>query len=89
MPEARLPDLLRELHDELEGDSPLDDETKALLRETRLEIEDALLDDQKLAAVAPSARSRMEEAIERFEDRHPDGIRLLNRILEALSHVGI
>jgi hypothetical protein len=90
MPAARLRGLLTELHDELEEeDGPLDGETRALLRDARLEIEEALLEERTGAEAAPNARARIAQAIERFEDRHPDGVALLNRVLEALSHVGI
>ena len=89
MPEARLRELLEELHDELEGEGPLDDETKTMLRDARLEIHEALAAERKGEDVVPNARERLNTAIERFEDRHPDGVALLNRILEALSHVGI
>jgi broad specificity phosphatase PhoE len=89
MPEARLRTLLSELHDELERDGALDDDTKELLREARIEIREALEADAPVAEAAPTARRRLEQAIERFEEEHPDGVALLNRVLEALSHVGI
>jgi len=90
MPEARLRELLTELHEELEeDDGPLDAETRALLREARLEIQEALAEERKGTEAVPNARGRIAQAIERFEDRHPDGVALLNRVLEALTHVGI
>ena len=90
MPEEHLRELLEELHSELEHSESVDEQTRELLRAARGDIEKALVSGQPDAGQqASTARSRIREAIERFGGEHPKGAALLNRVLDALSNVGI
>lgn len=90
MPERHLRQLLTELHRELEEGRAFDAETRELLGEARDEIEEAL---EAAGADAPrgplTARERMEQTVRRFERSHPEAVALLQRVLDALSNVGI
>lgn len=86
MTERRLREVLDELHQELERSDSIDDETRALLRDARSDIEEALVETPEKAS---SARGRLGEALERFEGEHPDAVALIQRVLDALSNVGI
>ena len=89
MPEQRLREVLDELHAELERAEGLDEATREQLLAARREIEEKLGEAPDDREPAHGARSRMGEAIERFEKEHPDAVAVLQRVLQALSDVGI
>jgi len=85
MPERKLRQLLAELQDELARTREIDAETADLLEGAKDELEEAL----ERQGEAPTARERLDEAVRRLERKHPDGVALLERVLEALANVGI
>ncbi len=90
MPETRLREALSELHAALEDTSAIDAPTRAELRAAHDEIEEALALDREEASVpADRARSRISDAVTKFEADHPEGVEILQRVLHALSNVGI
>lgn len=89
MAEARLRELLDELHRELESSEDLDDDTRAQLREARGEIEEALAAEAPEREPPRTARERLERAIAKFEGEHPDGAAMIRRVLGALTDVGL
>lgn len=89
MPEARLRELLDELHRELESSDHLDEETIAQLREAHDEIHDTLAAEEPERNPPANARERLERAIAQFEGEHPDGAAMIRRVLGALTDVGL
>ena len=90
MPQSRLREVLNELHAELERSEAIEEGVRDELRAARDEIEQALAEEpDRAVAHATRARTRIGRAIERFEDDHPEGVALLERVLHALSNVGI
>jgi len=85
MAEARLRKLLRELDRELAERDHLEPSTVALLAEAREDIEQALENREP----APTARSRIQRAVDEWTEDHPDEVVLLQRILDALTNVGL
>lgn len=90
MSERRLREILSELHQELERTEAVDEGVRAELRAAQDEIEHALDQDRDRAkAHLGVARTRIGRAIERAEREHIDGVEMLQRVLHALSNVGI
>jgi predicted nucleic acid-binding Zn-ribbon protein len=89
MSERRLRQVLDELHAQLERSETVDPETRALLRSARSEIEDALDAHPEAQARASSARTQLGQAVARFEGEHPDAVALVQRVLDALTHIGV
>lgn len=85
MTEARLRALLEELDRTLAERGPLDAESVRLLGEAKRDIEEAL----ERRAPADVARSRLRQAVDRWRTEHPDGVIMLQQILDALTHVGL
>ncbi|MCA9576859.1 MAG: DUF4404 family protein [Polyangiales bacterium] len=88
MPKQALRDALATLHSELTATESLDAETRALLLNSAMEITEAL--DRDTAEHADGALgARLRSAVTRFEGEHPDLVRAVGRLAEALGAAGI
>jgi len=87
MTDRDLPTLLRELHDALAKEDSLDDETRELVAEVRVDLERALTE----AGTEPSGPLgvRLRGALQHFEERHPDLVALTQRVLNQLADLGV
>lgn len=84
MSEARLRKLLQDLDREL-AERDLDPAKAALLIDAREDIEQALEHREPV----PDTRSRLQRAMDDWAEDHPDEVVLVQRILDALTHVGL
>jgi len=87
MTDRDLPTLLRELHAELDKNQSLDESTRALVADVRLDLTRALEAPDPDANTTLSARLR--GALEHFEARHPELVAVTQRVLNQLSDLGI
>ena len=87
MTDRDLPALLRELQDALAENEPLDDETRALVADVRVDLERALTDADDAANGSLGARLR--GALKHFEERHPDLVAVTQRVLNQLADLGV
>lgn len=79
---------LHDLHTALDGAEDLDAEDREDLVTAIEEIREKLGDSEE-AQEDDSIGGRMLAAIERFEDRHPDLTKIMGRIADSLSEMGI
>jgi len=84
MAEAQLRKLLQDLDREL-AERGLDPAKAALLIEAREDIEKALESREPVT----DTRSRLRRAMDDWAEDHPDEVVLVQRILDALTHVGL
>jgi hypothetical protein len=93
MPQRRLREVLRELHQSLDRSPDLDAESRAELERTAREIQEALDRDEAEEETASELFSDWSEslsrALERFEDNHPRLTDVVNRLSTALADLGI
>jgi hypothetical protein len=82
-----LPTLLRELHDALERNEPLDDETRALVADVRVDLSRAL--DAPDAEANTTLGARLRGVLKHFEERHPDLVAVTQRVLNQLADLGV
>ena len=87
MTDRDLPTLLRELHAELEKNTSLDDTTRGLVSEVRVDLERALA--QADTDAHRSLGARLRGSIQHFEERHPELVSIAQRVLNQLSDIGI
>ena len=85
--ERNLREVLSELHEALESTPDIDGGLREELRATAEEINEALdaTDDSPLGQL----RNRLQEAIARFEEQHPQLTGVVGRVADALSDLGI
>jgi hypothetical protein len=87
-PRTHLAEVLGELHEALASARELDDEAIAELRSAADEISEAL--ERSGDDAWPSAlRSKLSDALERFEIEHPRITSLVGRVADALADLGI
>lgn len=83
-----LRDAIQELHAALEAKDDLDATERNDLTAAIDDIRAALTDDTT-SSQPDTLGSRFRTAIERFEDRHPDLTKIMGRVADALSEMGI
>ena len=86
-----LENVLRELHEILDGSPELGEEGRDSLRQAADEISLRLGDrnDADDAATGESLGDRLRDSLERFEGNHPKLTGVVGRIADALSELGI
>lgn len=83
-----LQDALRDLHAALEKTEDLDAGDRDELMSAIEEIRDAL-GDPAAGSGSDTLRGRLRAAVERFEDRHPELTKVIGRVADSLSEMGI
>lgn len=86
MPQRKLQDALAELQHQLEHAPDFSEEERLELERMRDELDLVLEPDQ---ADPPDVVEKVDEAITRFEIRHPKLTEIMNRIAHALSAMGV
>ena len=89
MSEAKrsLRQILTELHELLDASPDIRAESRAALLKAAGEIQTAL--DEDRGAQTPSLGDQLGEAIEKFEEEHPQITQVVGRLAAALSDLGI
>jgi hypothetical protein len=82
-----LRDILDELHEALESAPEIGDEGRNALRQAAHDIRGAL--DEPNAERSESLGDQLNQALERFEESHPQLTSIVGRIADALSDIGI
>ena len=82
-----LRDLLEQLHAELERTTTLDDEVRATLEHLRTDIQAALNASEISAQQSRALGARCANAIEQFDDLHPQLTLLIKSLLDHLAAV--
>ena len=85
MPEKKLKELVRRLDSELESARTVSPEDRALLGELMDDIGRVVGETEH----PPTLRRRLQDAVERFEDRHSTITLLLKQTLDTLERIGI
>jgi hypothetical protein len=83
-----LQDALRDLHSALETAQDLDESDRAELTSAIEEIR-GVLGEEEAGSGSDTLGGRLRSAIERFEDRHPELTKLIGRVADSLSEMGI
>jgi len=86
--QTQLRETLSRLHDELRTGQPLDDEARSMLERLAGDIEQVLHPDREPDALE-ALGIRLREAVERFEETHPELTAAVNRVADALARLGI
>ena len=84
----KLHDAIRDLHQVLETTENLTDEDRAELESVIGEIRE-VLGDPESAPRPDTLRGRLTAAVERFEDRYPELTKVIGRVADSLSEMGI
>lgn len=84
----KLHDAIRDLHQVLETTENLTDEDRAELESAIGEIRE-VLGDSETASPPDTLRGRLTAAVERFEDRYPELTKVIGRVADSLSEMGI
>jgi hypothetical protein len=79
--------ILDELQEALEAAPEVGEEGRAALRKAAEDIRTAL--DEPEGSAATSLSDQLTEALERFEEDHPQLTSIVGRITETLSDIGI
>ena len=88
MTDEKLSNLLEQLHNELDGTEAVDEKGRELLRALNEDIEE-LLERSEAGASEDSLLERWQDAVDHFEDTHPELTSVLSRIMTALKNAGI
>ena len=88
MTDEKLSNLLEQLHNELDGTEAVDEKGRELLRALNEDIEE-LLERSEPGASEDSLLERWQDAVDHFEDTHPELTSVLSRIMTALNNAGI
>ena len=88
MTDEKLSNLLEQLHNELDGTEAVDEKGRELLRALNEDIEE-LLERSEAGASEDSLLERWQDAVDHFEDTHPELTSVLSRIMTALNNAGI
>lgn len=87
MTDRDLPKLLRELQDALAENESLDETTRALVEEVRVDLDRALTEPD--ADATSSLGDRLRGALHHFEKEHPDLVAVTQRVLNQLADLGV
>lgn len=87
--DSRLDRLLQELHEELENVESSAKGSGELLRTVLADIRVQLEESGDAAAPPAAMLDRVRDAMDHFEESHPDVTRVLGRVVDALSNMGI
>jgi hypothetical protein len=87
--QTELRETLSRLHDELHTGQPLDDEARGMLERLAGDIEQVLHPESREPDALEALGRRLREAIERFEESHPELTAAVNRVADALARLGI
>lgn len=82
-----LREILDELHRALESAPEIGDEGRSALRQAAEDIREAL--EEPSGEQAESLKEQLTNALERFEESHPQLTALVGRIADALSDIGV
>lgn len=80
---------LTRLRDELRNGPPLDARGRAQLEGLARDIEQRLHPDRTEPEALEALAKNLREAIERFEESHPELTAAVNRVADALARMGI
>lgn len=86
MTDQKLPELLQQLHDELEKTESIDEEGRDLLIHLNADIQKFIDPDEE---DDDTIFEQIQDAIDRFEVDHPVITTALSQILNSLSNAGI
>jgi len=86
MTDPKLPELLQQLHDELEKTESIDEEGRDLLIHLNADIQKFIDPDEE---DDDTIFEQIQDAIDRFEVDHPVITTALSQILNSLSNAGI
>ena len=90
MTNAKLNDLLKQLHAELQKTGDVDGESQAILKDLRNDIARMLEQPSgRIGAQHASLAEDLRDAIGKFEASHPGLTSLMNRVCDVLSDMGI
>jgi len=90
MPKQQLRECIQELLDELDQSDAVDADARRRLTALLDEIQRAVeADSEPSGEEDESLTDRLNEATRQFEDSHPTLTRLVGRIAESLSNLGI
>jgi hypothetical protein len=88
MDRGQLRDLLKQLHQELDGAQAPDPESRRLLGTVMSDI-DRLLHQPAGSAQGAPASARLEELVVRYEADHPAVAGAMRQLIDALAKAGI
>jgi hypothetical protein len=80
---------LARLREELRHGPPLDGRSREQLEQLARDIEQRLHPERTEPEVLEALAHRLREAIERFEESHPELTAAVNRVADALARIGI
>lgn len=86
MANKKLPELLQQLHDELEKAESIDEEGREMLAHLNADIQKFIDPDEE---DDDTIFEQIQDAIDRFEVDHPVITAALSQILNSLSNAGI
>lgn len=89
MERSELQTTLARLRDELRGASALDARAREQLEALARDIEQRLRPDRTEPEALEALAKNLREAIERFEESHPELTAAVNRVADALARMGI
>jgi len=81
--------MLEQLHQELSGTESLDESSKELLLSVQEDIEQLLDTDNAGAAHHDSLGGKLSNAIDEFEETHPDMVLTMKHVLDSLANMGL
>jgi len=85
MPEKKLKELVGRLDSELESTDTVSQEDRAMLTDLMADIGRVVGESEH----SPTLREQLNEAVARFEKRHPTITLLLKQTLDTLERIGI
>ena len=87
-PKQNIHDAIRDLHEVLGATENLAANERSELASAIEEIREAL-GDPEAGNPPDTLRGRLRAAVEHFEDRHPELTKMVGRVADALSEMGI
>ena len=87
MSNEKIKSLLGKLHDEI-GDTPVDEETRSLLRILDADIDDLLDEDTESSDVTP-VLDKAQQLETSFAATHPVAVRFVREIVDVLAKMGV
>jgi len=88
MPEEKLYEKLKSLHETLQNAESLDDKSRALLEQIEDDIS-ALMADRGEEPKGETLADRVREATQTFEEEHPQITETVGQVMETLARFGV
>ncbi len=88
MPEEKLYEKLKSLHESLQNAESLDDKSRALLEQIEDDIR-ALMADRGEEPKGETLADRVREATQNFEEEHPQITETVGQVMETLARFGV